>query len=109
MKSVPRSRQTMHPNSELIATVQKSASEIVEHQMTRDRERFQFEKQKLGLLIVLILSLWVMFFFLCDKLDELRPNGAAPAGENNTSTPLADPTTQPDRDQGESSQFHYVI
>ena len=109
MKSVPRSRQTMHPHSELIATVQKSASEIVEHQMTRDRERFQFEKQKLGLLIVLILSLWVMFFFLCDKLDELRPGEVAPAGESHNPIPIAEPTAQPDRDQQEPSQFHYVI
>ena len=103
-----KSRQNMHPYSELITAVQESASRIVEHQMTRDRERFQFEKQKLGLLIVLILSLWVMFFFLCDKLDELRPGEATPAGENHASPPLADPTT-PDRDQRESSQFHYVI
>ena len=104
-----KSRQNMHPYSELITAVQESASRIVEHQMTRDRERFQFEKQKLGLLIVLILSLWVMFFFLCDKLDELRPGEVAPAGESHNPIPIAEPTAQPDRDQQEPSQFHYVI
>ena len=104
-----KSRQNMHPYSELITVVQESASHIVEHQTTRDRERFQFEKQKLGLLIVLILSLWVMFFFLCDKLDELRPGEVAPAGESHNPIPIAEPTAQPDRDQQEPSQFHYVI
>ena len=73
MKFVPRSRQTMHPYSELIAVVQESASDLVEHQMTRDRERFDYEKQKLVLLITLILSLWIMFFLLWGKLDDLRP------------------------------------
>jgi hypothetical protein len=67
----------MHPYSELIAVVQESASDLVEHQMTRDRERFQYEKQKLVLLITLILSLWIMFFLLWGKLDELRPGDTA--------------------------------
>ena len=73
MKSVPRPRISMHPYSELIATVQESASDLVEHQMARDRERFAYEKQKLVLLILLILSIWIMFFLLWGKLDELCP------------------------------------
>ena len=77
MKFVPRSRQTMHPYSELIAVVQESASDLVEHQMTRDRERFAYEKQKLVLLILLILSLWIMFFLLWGKLDDLHPGDTA--------------------------------
>jgi hypothetical protein len=73
MKSVPRPRISMHPYSELIATVQESASELVKHQMTRDRERFAYEKQKLVLLTLLILSIWIMFFLLWGKLDDFRP------------------------------------
>jgi hypothetical protein len=77
MKFVPLSRKNMHPYSELIAVVQESASDLVEHQMTRDRERFAYEKQKLVLLITLILSLWIMFFLLWGKLNELCPNDTA--------------------------------
>jgi len=71
------SRQNMHPYAELITAVQESASDIVEHQMTRDRERFAYEKQKLVLLITLILSLWIMFFLLWGKLDDLHPGDTA--------------------------------
>ena len=67
----------MHPYSELIAVVQESASDLVEHQMTRDRERFVYEKQKLVLLILLILSLWIMFFLLWGKLEDLHPADTA--------------------------------
>src|SRR5471032_2993134 len=79
MRSAPRPRTTMHPYSELIAVIQESASDLVEHQMMRDRQRFFYEKQKLALLIVLILSLWIMFFLLWGRLDELSPSEAAPA------------------------------
>jgi hypothetical protein len=82
MKHVPRPRQTMHPYSELIATVQESASDLVEHQMTRDRERFQYEKQKLVLLILLILSLWIMFFLLWGKLYDLCPSDTTPTARS---------------------------
>jgi len=75
----------MHPYSELIATVQESAADLVEHQMKRDRERFAYEKQKLVLLILLILSIWIMFFLLWGKLDDLRPGDAPPAAEHNSS------------------------
>ena len=84
-----RSRSTMHPYSELIAVVQESASDLVEHQMTRDRERFAYEKQKLVLLILLILSLWIMFFLLWEKLDDLRPGESAPSSERSPSSILA--------------------
>ena len=70
----------MHPYSELIATVQESAADLVEHQMTRDRERFAYEKQKLVLLILMFLSLWVMFFLLWEKLDDFRPDEADALG-----------------------------
>lgn len=73
----------MHPYSELIAVVQESASDLVEHQMTRDQERFAYEKQKLVLLITLILSLWIMFFLLWGKLDDLSAGEAAPGAEHN--------------------------
>jgi hypothetical protein len=73
----------MHPYSELIAVVQESASDLLEHQMTRDRERFAYEKQKLVLLITLILSLWIMFFLLWGKLDDLRAGEADPAAVHN--------------------------
>jgi hypothetical protein len=95
----------MHPYSELITVVQESASTIVEHQMTRDRNRFAYEKQKLVLLILLILSIWIIFFLLWGKLDDLRPAKDAPAGENNTSPSLPGLVTP---DQAPSS-FHYVI
>jgi hypothetical protein len=68
----------MNPYSELIKVVQESASDIVEHQMTRDRQRFLYEKHKLVLLITLLLSLWIMFFLLWEKLDEMQPAEAAP-------------------------------
>ena len=89
MRSAPRPRTTMHPYSELIAVVQESASDLVEHQMMRDRQRFFYEKQKLALLIVLILSLWIMFFLLWGRLDELSPGETAPAAERQTA-PLQD-------------------
>ena len=95
----------MHPYSELITAVQESASDLVEHQMTRDRERFAYEKQKLVLLITLILSLWIMFFLLWGKLDDLCPAKDVPSGENHTS-PLVPDLVTPDR---EPSSFHYVI
>jgi hypothetical protein len=82
MKSIPHSRHNMHPYSDLIATVQESAADLVEHQMTCDRQRFQYEKQKLVLLIVLILSLWIMFFLLWGKLDDLRPGDTSPAARS---------------------------
>ena len=85
MKSVPRSRPPMHPYSELIATVQESTADLVEYQMMRDRERFAYEKQKLVLLILLILSIWIMFFLLWGKLDDFRPGDAPPAAEHNSS------------------------
>jgi hypothetical protein len=81
----------MHPYSELIAVVQESASDLVEYQMTRDRERFAYEKQKLVLLILLILSLWIMFFLLWGKLDDLHPADAARPSAITTS--LSTPTT----------------
>ena len=86
MKSTHRSRHPMHPYSELIATVQESAADLVEHQITRDRERFAYEKQKL---ILLFLSLWVMFFLLWEKLDDLRPGESAPSSEHSPSSILA--------------------
>jgi hypothetical protein len=80
----------MHPYSELITAVQESASDLVEHQMTRDCHRFFYEKHKLALLIVLILSLWIMFFLLWGRLDELIPTDNAPAAERQMA-PLRDP------------------
>ncbi len=79
----------MHPYSELIATVQESAADLVEHQMTRDRERFAYEKQKLVLLLLMFLSLWIMFFLLWEKLDDLRPAESAPSSERSPSSILA--------------------
>ena len=87
MRSAPRPRTTMHPYSELIAVVQESASDLVEHQMMRDRHRFFYEKQKLALLIVLILSLWIMFFLLWGRLDELSQRGRASRRTSNGPPP----------------------
>ena len=106
MKSVLRSRPPMHPYSELIATVQESAADLVEHQMMRDRERFAYEKQKLVLLLLLMLGIWIMFFLLWGKLDDFRPDETAPAAEHNPSP--SDPATLPDRNFGESMAHHYA-
>jgi hypothetical protein len=95
-----------HSYRELIATVQESAADLVEHQMTRDRERFSYEKQKLVLLILMFLSLWIMFFLLWEKLDDFRPDNAPPAVERN-STP--DPTTLPGHPFEEPVAIHYVL
>ncbi len=100
MRSAPRPRTTMHPYSELIAVVQESASDLVEHQLMRDRQRFFYEKQKLALLIVLILSLWIMFFLLWGRLDELSPSEAAPAAERQMA---------PLRDSHDPTSRYYVI
>ena len=100
MRSAPRPRTTMHPYSELIAVVQESASDLVEHQMMRDRQRFFYEKHKLALLIVLILSLWIMFFLLWGRLDELSPGEAAPAAERQMA---------PHRDSHDPTSPYYVI
>ena len=96
----------MHPYSELIATVQESAADLVEHQMMRDRERFAYEKQKLVLLILLMLSIWIMFFLLWGKLDDFRPDDIAPAAERNPSP--SDLATLPDRNFGEPMAHHYA-
>ena len=90
----------MHPYSELIAVVQESASDLVEHQMMRDRQRFFYEKQKLALLIVLILSLWIMFFLLWGRLDELSPGETTPAAERQMA---------PLRDNHDPASPYYVI
>lgn len=95
-----------HSYRELIATVQESAADLVEHQMTRDRERFSYEKQKLVLLILMFLSLWIMFFLLWEKLHDFRPDQAPPAVERN-STP--DPTTLPGHQFEEPIAIHYVL
>jgi hypothetical protein len=100
VKSIHHPSTAMHPYSELINVVQESASDLVEHQMTRDRQRFFYEKQKLALLIVLILSLWIMFFLLWGRLDELIPS------EN---TPAAEPQMAPHRDSHDPTSPYYVI
>ena len=96
----------MHPYSELIATVEESAADLVEHQMTRDRERFAYEKQKLVLLILMFLSLWIMFFLLWERLDDLRSDEAPPAADRNSSP---DPTTLPGHHFDEPVAIHYVL
>ena len=96
----------MHPYSELIATVQESAADLVEHQMTRDGERFAYEKQKLVLLILMFLSLWIMFFLLRERLDDLRSDEAPPAVERNSSP---DPTMLPGHRFEEPIAIHYVV
>jgi hypothetical protein len=68
----------MHPYHDLISVVQESASDLVEHQMTRERERFRFERHKLALLVILILSLWIMFFLIWGELDELKVDKDSP-------------------------------
>ena len=81
MKRTRRPRHFMHPQYDLVATVQESAADLVEHQITRDRQRIAYETQKLVLLILMFLSLWIMFFLLWEKLDDFRPDGAPPALE----------------------------
>lgn len=95
-----------HSYRELIATVQESAADLVEHQMTRDRERFSYEKQKLVLLILMFLSLWIMFFLLWEKVDEFRPDEATPAVERNSPP---EPTTLPGHGFEEPIAIHYVV
>lgn len=109
MKSAPRPRTAMHPYSELITAIQESASDVVEHQMTRDRHRFFYEKQKLALLMVLILTLWIMFFLLWEKLDELGAIETAPAGERQEAAPPSDPPTYLHRDDQDPASPTYVI
>ncbi len=82
MKTKSPLHRPLRPNPGLITAVQESASDLIEHQMIRDRQRFKFEKQKLVLLLTLILSLWLMFALLWEKLDDLRPAGAAPTLES---------------------------
>ena len=98
----------MHPYSELIATVQESAADLVEHQMMRDRERFAYEKQKLVLLILLILSVWIMFFLLWGKLDVLHPDDTAPAAEHLVPPP-SDPPTHFYRDGQDPASPIYAL
>ena len=92
MSRYHRHHQAGQSYRELIATVQESASDLVEHQMTRDRERFAYEKQKLALLILLILSVWIMFFLLWERLHDFRPDDTAPAAEHLASPPSDPPT-----------------
>lgn len=76
-----RYRPSGHPYRELIATVQESACDLVEHQMKRDQDRFSYEKHKLALLILIALSLWIMFALLWGKLDDVGPGDPVPAAE----------------------------
>ena len=101
-----RHRPPAHSYHELIATVQGSAADLVEHQITRDREWFAYEKQKLVLLILLFLSFWIMFFLLWEKLDEFRPDEAPPAVERDSSP---DPGTLPGHHFDEPIAIHYVV
>jgi hypothetical protein len=95
-----------HSYRELIATVQESASDLVDYQMKRDRDRFAYEKQKLCLLLLIALSLWVMFFLLMEKLDDSATG--VPAGQLRSIVPNPAPTS-PDSGEPVPSQFHYVI
>ena len=106
MSRYHRHHQAGQSYRELIATVQESASDLVEHQMTRDRERFAFEKQKLVLLILMALSLWIMFFLLWEKLDDLRSDEVPPAVERNSSP---EPTTLPGHHFEEPIAIRYVL
>jgi len=108
MKSIPRTRPIGHSYPDLISVIQESASDLVEYQLTQDHDRFRFEKQKIALLFILILSLWVMFFFLEERIDDLRSSMGVPAGEQRFTLPPPDPV-DPERSQPETSQFHYVI
>ena len=82
MKRTRRPRHFMHPQYDLIATVQESAAaDLIEHQIMRGRQRFAYETQKLVLLILMFLSLWIMFFLLWEKLDDFRPDVEPPALE----------------------------
>jgi hypothetical protein len=71
-----------------INTVNKCAVDLVKYLTTRDRHRIQFEKLKLLLLVVFILSGWFMFFFLSEKLDDLRPAPSAPVYHERPFAPL---------------------
>lgn len=95
-------RPAGHSYRELIATVQESASDLIDHQMKRDRERFSYEKQKLVLLILIALSLWIMFFLLWEKLDDLRPGDSTPAAEHHS------PSSFPAPRQEEPISIHYI-
>lgn len=99
----------MHPYAEPITTVQESAADVVEYQMTRDRHRFFYEKQKLALLIVLMLTLWIMFFLLWGKLDELAPIETAPPAEHQEAPPLSDPPSHFHRDDQDPVSPIYAI
>jgi hypothetical protein len=99
-------RPVGHSYRELIATVQESAVNLVEQQMTRDREWFAYEKQKLVLLILMFLSLWIMFFLLWEKLDDFRSDAAPPAMERSSSP---DPITLPSHRFDEPMAIHYVL
>jgi hypothetical protein len=101
-----RYRPTGHSYRELIATVQESACDLVEHQMKRDRDRFSYEKQKLVLLILIALSLWIMFFPLWGRLDDFRPGNAVPATEQR-SLPTS-PESFPQPRYEEPIAIHYA-
>src|ERR1700761_1915883 len=79
MSSCHRHRPIGPSYRELIATGEESAGDLIDYQMKRDQERFSYEKQKLALLILIVLSLWVMFFVFWEKLDDARPLDPAPA------------------------------
>ncbi len=86
-----RYRPSGHSYRELIATVQESSSDLIDHQIKRDQERFAFEKQKLVLLIVVVLSLWIMFFLFWQKLDDVRPGDPAPAVDHHSAPTFPEP------------------
>ncbi len=99
-------RPTGHSYRELIATVQESAADLVEYQMTRDQERIAYEKQKLVLLILMFLSFFIMFFLLWERLDGFRPDETPPVIERNGPP---GPATLPGHRFDEPVAIHYVL
>jgi hypothetical protein len=79
-----RHRPSGHSYRELIATVQESACDLIEHQQKRDQDRFSYEKYKLALLGLIALTLWIMFFLLWGKLDNARSDEFTPAVERHS-------------------------
>lgn len=71
-----------NPYSELIEKIEECADAFTRDQDERDYQLVQYEKFKVFLLVLLLISTWIMFFLLWTRLDDLPVNQPAPSGSH---------------------------
>jgi hypothetical protein len=64
-----------NPYDELIQRVEQSIQSLMRSNFARDAKRERLEKKKILLLALILVSAWIIFFLLCDRVDsEFQPS-----------------------------------